>query len=199
MRDKFLVICLFFVANTLFGQSIRSVFQDVGAEIFPLKYEIDISKDGQLNHEISISLANDYFENSQTGLGFGARILFPKYYYKFNDHTISFFGINIYWNILRLFDTDNYFIRESIFGPYFSLDYLNWNLADKFSTMFNNYNFNIGIRFMILWILDDEPDFRLFSSVLNFETGYKITNGTNSIYFGIHVNLYSFVLWFLRR
>jgi hypothetical protein len=167
---------------------IAEFIDDEGLEILPLRYELNISEGFQLNHEFSVGLINFYFENSTTGLGFGTRYILTKYYYNFQDHVISFLGINIYWNIFKLLDSSNDFIRESIFGPCFSLDYLNWNLSEPFITMFYNYNFKIGIRYSKLWIFDDEPEDRAFMPIFNFEVGYKNTNGISDIYLSIQTS-----------
>ena len=100
MKKLFLAIFLILCTNTLFGQFF-DIFDDVGIEILPLRYEFDISEDSQLNHGLNVGLLNYYFENSKTGLGFDTRLIFPKYYYNFQDHVISFFGLNLYWNILK--------------------------------------------------------------------------------------------------
>jgi hypothetical protein len=177
--------------NTLFGQNLPVIIDDIGIDILPLKYEFNISNGFRLNHEFSVGIINYYFENSKTGIGFDTRLIIPKYYYNFNNHVISFFGMNIYWNIFKLLDRDKDFIYESILGPCFSLDYLNWNLSEKFNTIFYNYNFKIGIRYCKLLILDDEPDeARLFSPVFNFEAGYKNTNGVNSVYLSIQTSIF---------
>jgi hypothetical protein len=209
MKNLLFTLFIILFPVTLYGhngQTFWEIFDDPGIEILPLKYEFDISEGFQLNHEFSVGLINYYFENSKTGLGFDTRLripfvgfplyhifLFPKYYYNSQNHIINFFGINIYWNIFKLIDSNKDFIKNSIFGPCFSFEYLNWNLSEPFITMFYNYNFKIGIRYSLLWILDDEPEGRVFTPIINFEAGYKNINGKNNIYLSIQTN----ILWLM--
>ncbi|MDR0322270.1 MAG: hypothetical protein LBI28_12285 [Treponema sp.] len=182
------------LTDLLFGplflrQALGRIFNVGGVDVLPIKYEFDISEGVQLNHEFSIGLINYYFENSKTGLGFDTRFIIPKYYYNFHNHVISFFGLNIYWNIFSLIDSNKRFINHSILGPCFSFDYLNWNLSEPFITMFYNYNFKIGIRYFSLNILNNDPEWRFFTPNFTFEAGYKNTNGINSIYLSIHTQM----------
>jgi len=131
---KIICFILFIIfSNNLFGLDFWDFFEDFGMELVPIRY--DISKNKDLNHEFSLSLINIYFESPKTGLGFDTRFILPKYSYNLEHHEISFFGIGIYWNVLRLMDIKNKFIKESIFGPCFSIDYLNWNVSEAFSTI----------------------------------------------------------------
>jgi hypothetical protein len=194
MRNLFLLIFLILFTNTLFGQNSSHIVDDFGGEIFPISFEFKLSEDFQLNYEFSIGLFNYYYVNSKTGFGYDSRFIMPKYYYNFQNHIISFFGINIFWNVFKLIDSKRNLIDESIFGPCLSLDYLNWNLSEPFDTIFYNYNFKIGIRYSRLFILNERSNARNFAPIFNLEAGYKNTNGINNVYLSIQTSFPYFLV-----
>ncbi|MDR2922205.1 MAG: hypothetical protein LBU85_02540 [Treponema sp.] len=93
MKNIFLTVFFIFAANTAFGEALPDDLPDnynYGVTFLPVKYEINISENSQLNHELTIGLVNFHFEDSITGLGIETRLILPVYYYNFNDHIISY-------------------------------------------------------------------------------------------------------------
>ena len=181
MKKKACVFIVAFFANAAFA----AMFDDiaVGFDFLPVKYELAFAKESQPRHEISVTLGTPYFENWKTGFGINYRYL-PKFSYSFNERTVNFLGILVYWDVARLIPTDNFFINHSIFGPCFSADYLNWNLQDSFIDI-TDYTLKIGVQYIFVHLLGKDG----FLPLVNFESGYKITNGTHGVYFSIQIGL----------
>jgi hypothetical protein len=141
---------------------------------------MNFSEETQINNEINISFFGITLESQNTGIGIEYKL--PQYYFLFNKHMINFIYLSSHWNIFSIFKiNDSMFDYSMMFGPFISINYLNWYINDKFKL--SDYILNIGLKYSLRYY-----ELQMFT----IELGNKNTNGINKYYFSFEINFMTF-------
>jgi hypothetical protein len=174
MKKIMLVLLLFIIKNSLYSHTGGMTFS-----LLPFNYSMNYSKNGNIHSEINLGILGLFVDNDPKS-GIGIEFKFPQYFFLFDKHMLNFVYLNLHWNILILFSTKDTY--ESVFGPFFSINYLNWYIHEGFE--FSNYIFNFGLRYSFRY---DELQ------MITIETGYKNVKGNNNYFFSIEINFLTFL------
>jgi len=133
--------------------------------------------------KFNANLADFYFENIKTGLGAGFIPINYSYSVKTNEHSLSLSKLYLYWNMDKVmginFDGYTTSGNRLTFGPFVSIQTLNFDNSGNFNT---NFSYSAGIKYAIKEYARKSP-VSFFSS--NIELGYNYSNSRHSIYFTI--------------
>ena len=161
-----------------------------GFDIGILGIDISYGTGNMFDFDLSVNLANFYFENIATGIGIEFFPINYSYAINTNEHILSFSKLYLNWNLDRILglniDEGNDDGTTLIFGPFFSIQTLNLVNFEEFNT---NISYSAGIKFARKETMhlrkENSRQFRRSAGSSNIELGYNYFNNRHSIYFTI--------------
>jgi hypothetical protein len=176
-----LIFIMLFAESNSIDINNKMFFSSIGTDI-------SYSEDDKLFAGFNASLADYYYWEQITGLGF--KLSPMQYHYYQSNHIFNPIGITPYWNILSLI-MDN---KMSLLGPFSTFNYPSWNSATGLDHP--AWNFAAGLIYSYSGY-NGYSDYRVFDDLVDFEieAGYKHANKTGSFYFGIKIaSMYIFAI-----
>jgi len=206
LKKKLIIILLFFSCFFAYGQIDNNYEKSLFINIVNIGFNPYRDNGNEANGSISFQLLrfNYIFERR---LGITLSPFTWSREFAIDDissdyRTMNFLNIEAYYNLFHnelspIEDDKSFLFNTSInFGPYISINYLNWNSKTNFSLL--NIIFETGLQFNFHSVIYDTP----IESFITYRIGYRyisFTENKHSIYFGIDADLIQLFLLLSRR